>query len=64
MINNAEAPTGRSTGSLAWAGLADTYFWIDREKSVGGVFATQILPFADKKALPPYYDFEKTVYGR
>jgi CubicO group peptidase (beta-lactamase class C family) len=62
MINNAEAPTGRSPGSLAWAGLANTYFWIDQKKGLGGVFATQILPFADKKALPLYYAFEKTVY--
>ena len=63
MINNAEAPTGRSAGSLAWAGLANTYYWIDPKKGVGGVFATQILPFADEKALPLYYAFEKTVYG-
>jgi CubicO group peptidase (beta-lactamase class C family) len=64
MINNAEAPTGRSAGSLAWAGLANTYFWIDQEKGIGGVYATQILPFADKKALPLFYAFEKTAYGR
>jgi CubicO group peptidase (beta-lactamase class C family) len=64
MITNAEAPTGRSAGSLAWAGLANTYFWIDPKKGMGGVYATQILPFADKKALPLFYAFEKTVYGR
>lgn len=63
MINNAQAPTGRSTGSLAWAGLANTYYWIDQKKGIGGVFATQILPFADKKALSLYYAFEKIAYG-
>ena len=63
MINNAETPTGRSIGSLAWAGLANTYYWIDQKKGVGGVFATQILPFADKQALPLFYAFEKTAYG-
>jgi methyl acetate hydrolase len=62
MINNIEAPTGRSAGSLAWAGLANTYYWIDQKKGVGGVYATQILPFADKKALPLFYAFEKAVY--
>jgi len=30
---------------------------------VGGVYATQILPFADKKALPLFYAFEKAVYS-
>ncbi len=29
MINDEHAPTGRTAGSLAWAGLANTYFWID-----------------------------------
>jgi len=62
MINEQPAPTGRSAGSLAWAGLANTYYWIDSKKGIGGVYATQILPFADKKSLPLYYDFEKAVY--
>ena len=62
MINNAQAPTGRSAGSLAWAGLANTYYWIDQKKGVGGVYATQVLPFADAKSLPLYYAFEKAVY--
>lgn len=62
MINNAAAPAGRSAGSLAWAGLANTYYWIDQKKGTGGVYATQILPFADTKSLPLYYAFEKAVY--
>ena len=62
MINNEEAPTGRSPGSLAWAGLANTYYWIDQAKGVGGVYATQVLPFADAKSLPLFYAFEKAVY--
>jgi len=62
MINNEKAPTGRSPGSLAWAGLANTYYWIDQTKGVGGVYATQVLPFADVKSLPLFYAFEKAVY--
>ena len=62
MINNEKAPTGRSPGSLAWAGLANTYYWIDQSKGVGGVYATQVLPFADLKSLPLFYAFEKAVY--
>jgi methyl acetate hydrolase len=62
MINDEEAPTGRSAGSLAWAGLANTYFWIDAPRGLGGVYATQILPFADRKALPLFFEFEKAVY--
>ena len=64
MINNAEAPTGRSPGSLSWAGLPNTYYWIDRKKRLGGVYMTQILPFADVKSLPLFHAFESAVYGR
>lgn len=64
MINNEEAPTGRSPGGLAWAGLANTYYWIDQKKGVGGVYVTQILPFADVKSLPLFYAFESAVYGK
>ena len=62
MINEQPAPTGRTAGSLAWAGLANTYFWIDQNKGVGGVYMTQVLPFVDEKALPLFFAFEKTVY--
>lgn len=61
-INEKPAPTGRSAGSLSWAGLGNTYYWIDPVKGVGGVFATQILPFADMKTLPLFYAFEAALY--
>lgn len=62
MINTEQAPTGRTAGSLGWAGLANSYYWIDQARGLGGVYATQILPFVDHKALPLYLEFEKTVY--
>jgi methyl acetate hydrolase len=64
MINTERAPTGRNPGSLAWAGLANSYFWIDPAAGIGGVYATQVLPFADKKALPLFLAFEKAVYDQ
>ena len=62
MINNEPAPTGRSAGSLAWAGLANTFYWIDSARGLGGVYATQILPFADPKAVSLFLEFETAVY--
>ena len=62
LINTEKAPTGRSAGSLAWAGLANTYFWIDPTKGIGGVYLSQVLPFADKKSLPLCGEFETAVY--
>lgn len=62
MINTEPAPTGRSAGSLAWAGLANSYYWIDPVRGIGGAYATQVLPFADEKSLPLYLAFETAVY--
>ena len=62
LINTQQAPTGRSAGSLAWAGLANTYFWIDRTKRVAGVFLSQVLPFYDHTAINLFGQFETEVY--
>ncbi len=62
MINEEQAPTGRSAGSLAWAGLANSYFWIDPARGVGGAWLTQVLPFVDHETFPLYLAFEKSVY--
>jgi methyl acetate hydrolase len=62
MINTQAAPTGRSPGSLAWAGLGNTYFWIDRSKNVAGVILMQLLPFADAQALQTFAEFESRIY--
>lgn len=62
MVNDVEAPTGRPAGALAWAGLANLFYWIDRQSGIGGFWATQILPFADAVSVGGYVDFETAVY--
>jgi CubicO group peptidase (beta-lactamase class C family) len=63
LINTAMTPEGRSPGSLAWAGLANTYFWIDPARDVTGVILMQVLPFVDKKCLEAFAGFESGVYA-
>jgi len=63
MISTEPVLGGRSAGSLAWAGLGNTYFWIDPVKGIAGVILMQLLPFADPKALNVLDDFEKAVYA-
>lgn len=63
MINLEDAPTGRSAGSLAWAGIANCYYWIDPRRGIGGVFLTQVLPFLDARALPLFHEFEAALYA-
>jgi methyl acetate hydrolase len=63
LITTATTPEGRSPGSLAWAGLANTYFWIDPARDVTGVILMQVLPFADGKCLEAFAGFERCVYA-
>jgi len=64
MINTQRTAEGRSAGSLAWAGLANTYYWIDPARNVGGVILAQLFPFADQKVLELFSSFERAVYER
>lgn len=62
MTNRARTPSGRPAGSLMWAGLANTFFWIDRQTGIGGYWATQILPFQDCVSYPGFVEFESATY--
>jgi CubicO group peptidase (beta-lactamase class C family) len=63
MITTEATPAGRSPGSVAWAGIANTYYWIDPTRRITGVLLTQILPFVDARVIELYANFERTVYG-
>jgi methyl acetate hydrolase len=62
LINTELTTEGRSPGSLAWAGLANTFFWIDPTKHVTGVFMTQVLPFFEPKVIALFRAYESAVY--
>ena len=61
MINVDPVPDGRKAGSLTWAGLFNTYYWIDPTTRIAGVIMMQILPFADRQALKAYRQFERGI---
>ncbi len=61
-INDDPTPSGRPAGSLMWAGLANLFYWIDRQNGVGGFWGSQILPFQDASSYPGFVDFESAVY--
>jgi CubicO group peptidase (beta-lactamase class C family) len=62
MISTEPGPNGRSAGSVTWAGIYNTYYWLDPQKRVAGVILTQILPFADERVVRLYGEFERGVY--
>ena len=51
---------GRPVGSASWAGLFNTYFWIDLKSGIGGEIFVQMLPFADPKVLALYDRVKRT----
>jgi methyl acetate hydrolase len=61
-LNLTPAPTGRPAGAMMWAGLSNCYCWVDRASGLAGVYLTQILPFADRRALPLFEAFETAAY--
>jgi methyl acetate hydrolase len=62
MITLDPVPGGRKAGSLTWAGLLNTYYWVDPASGIAGVIMMQMLPFADARALKVYRQFERGVY--
>lgn len=62
MLSNG-GPTGRSKGTGFWAGLPNCWWWCDREKGVGGIVCSQILPFGDPKVLGLWFDVETQIYN-
>lgn len=62
-INEQAAATGRPAGTLMWAGLANSFFWIDRTNGIGGCYLSQILPFADQPTMDLFFEVEAATYG-
>jgi len=62
MINEQQGPNGRSPGTVTWAGIFNTHYWIDPARRVTGVIMMQVLPFGDPRAMKVYGQFERGVY--
>jgi len=61
MINCTRTSNGRNPGSSFWAGVCNTYFWIDHTAGIGGILLTQIFPFADPPVLSLFDAFEHAI---
>jgi len=62
MINMQPGPNGRSPGSLTWAGLFNTHYWIDPARHLTAVIMTQVLPFGDVPTMRLYGQYERSIY--
>jgi CubicO group peptidase (beta-lactamase class C family) len=64
LINPEPGPDGRAAGSLAWAGIANSYYWIDPESDIAAVLCMQHLPFGEPATVEVLRAFERAVYGK
>jgi hypothetical protein len=55
---------GRKAYSGSWAGLFNSYYWVDRESKTYGIFGTQILPFFDAASVDTLLKLEQAVYAQ
>lgn len=63
LINPRPAPGRRAAGSLAWAGLANTHYWIDPASNRAGLLLVQAFPFGDSAIMDLLGDFETAAYA-
>ncbi len=63
LVGRRDGETGRRVGTLSWAGIFNTYYWIDRASDVAGAIFVQVLPFGDAICLRLRDEFERAVYG-
>jgi len=61
---NVDLPGMRSAGTGDWAGIFNTYYWIDRASGVGAALMTQVLPFFDEAIVQVLLEFEQAVYAQ
>ena len=62
-LNSKSAGTNRGVNTMSWAGIFNTFFWIDREKQIGAVLLSQSLPFLEPGSKKLVDDFDRAVYA-
>jgi methyl acetate hydrolase len=62
-LNSRTQDTQRGANTLSWAGIYNTFFWIDREKQLAAVLMTQMLPGMDPGPAKLLEDFDRAVYA-
>jgi CubicO group peptidase (beta-lactamase class C family) len=58
-----DIPGMRRAGTGNWAGLCNSYFWIDHASGIAATLMTQILPFFDAGVVETLFGFEASVYA-
>lgn len=62
MIETRDTQSGRARGSWSWAGIGNTYFWVDPVRELAAVLMLQVQPFASRASIALLREFEQAVY--
>ncbi|KAH8602484.1 beta-lactamase/transpeptidase-like protein [Bisporella sp. PMI_857] len=62
MLTISPGATGRGANTAWWAGLPSLFWWADRERGVGGIIASQVVPFPDPQVLGLWAQVESAIY--
>ena len=62
LVNLEDVPGGRKKNSGGWAGLANSYYFVDRTTGIAAIISTQMLPFGESEFLKVLQPFEEAIY--
>ena len=62
-INEEPLPAGRPAGGLMWAGLANSFYWVDMQNQVAGTYISQQFPFGDPRTFGLFESIERACYA-
>ena len=63
VINTEDIPGCRAANSLAWAGVHNTFFWIDPTRQLTAVLMMQLLPANGPMVLGTLVSYEQALYA-
>ncbi|RSL91629.1 hypothetical protein CEP52_014207 [Fusarium oligoseptatum] len=61
-ISHFASETGRAAGTASWEGLANLFWFADRKNNIGGIIASQIIPYGDRLVLECSDRVETEIY--
>jgi CubicO group peptidase (beta-lactamase class C family) len=62
LVETRARPSGRAAGSYGWAGIFNTYFWVDPAADLAAVICMQMSPFCAPACLELRDAFEVALY--
>ena len=63
MVIHEDIKSGRPKNSSGWAGLFNSFFWIDPKNEIAALILMQMLPFSEDGCFTTLQEFEASIYN-